>query len=214
MGEVTEGIEKEPWKLNDEERKKINDTYYRMLDDYRAVSEHLLDELLRYRADHPTIARIVFSRQPIIKSLSGIIEKIETKRDPSNKKCKPNYSYSELEDIIALTVLCPYQTDIARVITWLKMAFRVLTPDSQALQDEPNGRRAYHYIVKAADHNVKSHIKWKDVKCEIQIKTILDEARDAKTHDYVYKERYGSVTEDLKKQFAVLTTALRGIDER
>lgn len=166
---------------------------------------------MTYKRNRLKVLRVVFSRDPELKTLQSIINKIDSKR---KKKGKHYYSYKDLEDIIALTVLCPYRTDEKIFIEWMKRTFHVLTPDKEALRDDPSGHRGYHYIVTLHDDALQSFPEFRDKRCEIQIKTILEEAFDAKTHDLTYKEVEGDVPEQLKSQFAILSRTLKGIDEQ
>jgi len=52
------------------------------------------------------------------------------------------------------------------------------------------------------------------VKCEVQIKTLLEEAFDAKSHDLVYKPGKHIPAPRLKAQFATLASALKTIDSQ
>src|SRR5689334_11561184 len=96
----------------------------------------ILDMCLQYKATAPHIVRMVFSREPVVKSWTSIIKKIEDKR---SKPGRANYNYDNIEDLIALTILCPYRSDVVEVGKWLKKAFVI---DSQSADTRPNGHRA------------------------------------------------------------------------
>lgn len=193
--------------VGDKEKEEWKELYYKEGERYRAVSKHIMDRLLDYKRAHSLTVRIVFSREPMVKSFGNIIEKIEKRR----KEKDPTYGYGNLPDIIAVTVLCPYKSDTEEFIPWLENSFDII---EQEYQDNPLGHRGYHYTVTVPDETALAHPDFRDVRCEIQVKTILEEAFDAKSHDLTFKERSGPVDEELKNQFGVLSSALKGIDEQ
>ena len=136
------------------------------------------------------------------------MDKIREKRQKEDE----NYTYDDLPDIIALTVLCAYPSDVKEVIPWLRKAFDIKNSDADARRFNPRGHRAYHYIVSARSDVLLAHPELIGVKCEIQIKTLLDEALDAKTHDLTYKPGRRRVPKEMKEQFAILSSSLRAID--
>ena len=150
---------------------------------YESTSDHILRDLRQYRQTCPKTVRLVFSREPKLKSWSSILDKIREKRQKEDE----NYTYDDLPDIIALTVLCAYPSDVKEVIPWLRKAFDIKNSDADARRFNPRGHRAYHYIVSARSDVLLAHPELIGVKCEIQIKTLLDEALDAKTHDLTYR---------------------------
>src|SRR5271163_749662 len=152
--------------------------------------------------------RLVFSREPKVKTFESIIKKINTKR-----RKRPKYSYDDLEDMIALTVLCPYPSDAQAFIGWMRRAFEVKPEDvTGGPRKDPSGHRGYHCVVSAKRQTATNLPYLKNVKCEFQVKTILEEAFDAKTHDLTYKPTVKQINPELVKQFAVLSGALEAID--
>lgn len=182
-------------------------------DDYLAVSNFVLRECLRFKVDHPLIVRAVFSREPQLKELSSILKKIQDARVEDE-----NYGFDNVHDIIAFTILVPFWSDTDRVIEWMKETFSV--PENlnrNPLRDNPTGHRAYHYIVLQKASTIRGEpdrLGWFGIKCEIQIKSILSEAWDAKAHNLTYKSGTREVSAELKEQFAVLARILRGVDDQ
>lgn len=138
-----------------------------------------------------------------------VIKKIEDKRTNEN----PNYGYDDVPDLIALTVLCAYRSDVLDFIRWLKSSFDVQTPDEKALRDNSEGHRGYHYVVRARTSVVQAHPMYRGINCEIQVKTILEEAFDAKSHDFTYKPRGRSIPPEVEQQFGILSSSLKAIDQ-
>lgn len=199
-------------KLTDDVLAEYKKTYEDQYKVYEKVSIDILRKCRGYiqQKHKPNEVRAVFSREPIVKEWGSLIKKIDGKR----AKDKPNYQYCDLDDLIALTVLCPFKSDAAKFIKWMKNTFDVRTSDKEALRDVPTGHRGYHYTVCVSDDLVRSFPEYAELKCEIQIKTILEEAFDAKTHDLTYKSGELLVSDDLKHQFGMLSSVLGVIDKQ
>jgi ppGpp synthetase/RelA/SpoT-type nucleotidyltranferase len=145
----------------------------------------------------------------VVKEFASLIKKIEDKRANENHA----YGYDDLPDIIALTVLCAYRTDVLDFIRWLRNSFDVHTSDEEALRDKPEGHRGYHYVVCARSDVVRTRTEYRDINCEIQVKTILEEAFDAKSHDFTYKPGGRSIPLEVQQQFGILSSSLKAIDQ-
>jgi hypothetical protein len=83
-----------------------------------------------------------------------------------------------------------------------------------AFREYSSGHRGYHFFVSVREETARVFPKYRNVKCEIQVKTILEEAFDAKTHDLTYKPGRWEVSEELEKQFAILAGSLHAIDRQ
>jgi ppGpp synthetase/RelA/SpoT-type nucleotidyltranferase len=169
--------------LTHDEIASFRTRYESQQDALAEASKYILGKCISYKSASPKVVRIVFSRDPVLKTWSSILKKIEDER----KAGRVNHEYDDLRDVIALTALCPYESDIEEFIKWMKKAFTVHTPDKDALKQTALGHRARHYIVSVRSDEVRGLPTFRDIKCEIQVKTILEEAFDAKGHDLTYK---------------------------
>ena len=178
--------------------------------EYEQLSTYILMQCQKYKQRHPKSVRVVFSRQPPVKEWESIVNKILLKREKD-----PTYGYGRLEDLIGVTVLCAFESDAQAFINWMRKAFNVLTLPEAALVDKVDtGHRALHFIVKAHPGAFTSNPEWIRKKCEIQVKTLLEEAFDAKSHDLAYKSGPRFVSDDLKKQFVNFSKVLRAVDQQ
>src|ERR1700741_3644607 len=98
--------------LNPDEVKEIDSSLKTGHDDYIAVSNYIMGECLHFRRKHPTFVRAVFSREPQLKQLLSITNKIEDERLRGNN----DYGWKDIHDVIALTILVPFWSDTDRVI--------------------------------------------------------------------------------------------------
>ncbi|WP_337179089.1 RelA/SpoT domain-containing protein [Hydrogenophaga borbori] len=178
--------------------------------EYENLSEYVLMQCQRYKRRHPNSVRVVFSRQPAVKEWDSIVKKIRLKRAK-----KPTYGYKNLEDLIGVTVLCAFESDKAAFVRWMHKAFDVKTSDKEAYRDDvATGHRGLHYNIEVHDSDCKSNPSWEGKKCEIQIKTLLEEAFDAKSHDLAYKPGHRVVSPELKAQFVSFSQVLKAVDQQ
>jgi ppGpp synthetase/RelA/SpoT-type nucleotidyltranferase len=163
-----------------------------------------------YRRKNPKALRIIFSREPKIKTLDSITQKITDRR-----KENPSFKFEDLTDLVALTALCSYASDIPPFLDWLRKVFAV-TPvnDQEALREYESGHRAYHFALRITDGEAETYSQLSDLQCELQVKTIVQEAFDAKSHDLAYKPGNLEVGKELKDQFAILSSALNSVDRQ
>lgn len=195
--------------ISSAELTQIRSKWYDRLQDYQSLSDYVVDRCLGFREQHPTVVRIVFSRQPKVKTLSSITQKIEARRRVPET---PNFKYEDLSDIVALTVLCPYGSDTHQFIAWARTAFNLLTPVADAFKEYDSGHRGYHFVVTPTDAELAARPQLNGIRCEIQVKTLLQEAFDAKSHDLAYKPGHLEVGPDLQTQFALLSGMLNALD--
>jgi ppGpp synthetase/RelA/SpoT-type nucleotidyltranferase len=178
--------------------------------EYEHLSEYVLMQCQRYKKRHPTSVRVVFSRQPPVKEWNSIVKKIRLKRIK-----RPQYRYGDLEDLIGVTVLCAFESDKSSFVRWMRKAFHVVTDDEEAKRDDVmSGHRGLHYIIQARDSDCVSNPNWSGKKCEIQIKTLLEEAFDAKSHDLTYKKGNRVISPELDAQFVNFSQVLRAVDRQ
>ena len=198
--------------LSIEEAAEIRNRYDEERPRYERLSDFVRDRCLAYREQNPHVVRIVFSRQPKTKSLDSITQKIERLRALQEYK---NFSYEQVADIAALTVLCPYYTDVEQFNTWLKSAFEVHSPEEKPRR-YPSGHEAWHFRVSPRFDEITAGglTDFLDLRCEIQVKTILQEAFDAKSHDLTYKPGDMNVPLALSSQFALLSLSLQTVDKQ
>lgn len=196
--------------ISNQDELDIRNRYDANVTNYASFSEHIVSLLTRHKKSNPTQVRLVFSRDPSVKEWGSLIKKISDKREKKN----PGYGFDDLEDLVAVTVLCPYKSDAREFIEWLKSTFDVQTKDPDANRNDPSGHRGFHYICALSDNGAVGYADFNALKFEVQIKTLLEEAFDAKTHDLTYKPGERAVSPELKNQFGMLSSALRVIDDQ
>jgi ppGpp synthetase/RelA/SpoT-type nucleotidyltranferase len=191
--------------IDEAEMKSLGEQYSREQKHYELLSEHVMAECQQYKRLNPRGLRVVFSRQPLVKEWESTIAKIRSKRLGGNS----NYGISDVKDLIGLTILCAYESDKTDIHKWIGKAFFIESYEEKA---DESGHRARHYIVRVHADLYASKPYWQEKRCEIQVKTLLEEAFDAKAHDLTYKPGHLPVTPKIKKQFKHFSDVMLAFD--
>ncbi|WP_406373508.1 hypothetical protein OG788_24820 [Streptomyces sp. NBC_00647] len=137
-----------------------------------------------------------------VKTLDSFLEKIERKSysDP----------LAQMDDLAGIRVVCLFLADLDRVSDVLSSLFEVITKEDKVRQErvEVFGYMSHHYICRLSSTHVGpryDHIK--DLRFEVQVRTILMDAWANASHYLSYKNEE-SVPQDLLRDFAALSGLL------
>lgn len=180
---------------------------------FEAALDFVVNTFTAYRKQAGRfLIRAIVPRDPKIKELARILGKIsEARQNGKDLKLK------EVGDIIGLKVLCPYRSDVDVVIAWMKSndIIEVLTPEDVAKKESETGYRGYNFLVTFPEETLQIYPHFRGLKCEVQIKTMLQEAWDAWTHDVVYDPETKIRPEEAYKYlFKLLADELKILDEK
>ena len=200
--------------VNLHERASIEKQLSELNEPLRDLENYVLSQLSEHHEGEGQRAiRFVVPRRGV-KSLDSIVRKIERWR---MKECDSTYSFDQVHDLIGAKVLCPYPTDVEQVARWLYEAERPFSiePTIETAREQSEeyakdrGYRGLHFRVrkKTSPHSRPC------VKFEIQVKTLLEKAWDAKTHEVSYK-REEEIDKDLLKHMKLLSEPLVAIDSQ
>ena len=173
--------------------------------------EKLLSEvvgLAKHVREHDSLDRLyrVYSRkdnkneESDFKKTSKVAEKLAKWRKNYDPKSRPE----DLHDIIGITIVVRYNSDIEAVYGMIMNACQsrnlriipYLSPDPSVPADESRQYKKFGYHAR---HLVLSSttLTLGELKCEVQIKTLLHDAWGAKTYSLVYKPP-GELTDELR----------------
>ncbi|MFQ5851156.1 MAG: hypothetical protein ACE5JU_11295, partial [Candidatus Binatia bacterium] len=138
-----------------------------------------------------------------IRSGKAVTENREKKVIPA----KPPFPIQDLDDIIGLTVVCVYPSDMQAVIDFVENEVLERLTKFSGKPKTDRGYYAYHYVLGIPQP------QFAGIRCEVQIKTLLHDAFSAKTHDLSHKPQ-GELDERMKRQMEVLGDTLAAIDEQ
>lgn len=170
------------------------------------VMEKVLHELQR------RIARAVVSDELTptvkyrIKRFDSLYEKIlRRSRAPGASK-----ESIDITDVLGVRVVCPFMEDIARVEQLIRDAFEVIEVEHKGsnLSVREFGYSSVHVLIKVPDDIRESFHVSDRVECEVQLRTILQDAWAQVEHELVYKAELTPLDERLRRKLAALNANL------
>jgi ppGpp synthetase/RelA/SpoT-type nucleotidyltranferase len=175
--------------------------YHTLLNDMLAFCEGLKRRL------GPTVVRTIYSRKDkqdgeALKAFPKIAKALAAKRASD-----PSAPVSVVEDIIGLTVVTYYPDQIETLVQEVQ-AHEGLSVTVE--KDKPvtqNGYHAHHIVVQSND---PVHA---DLRCEVQVKTMMHDSWAAKMHDLNYKPQ-GYTDKRLSTIMGVFGDALQSIEKQ
>jgi ppGpp synthetase/RelA/SpoT-type nucleotidyltranferase len=145
-----------------------------------------------------------------VKNIESVVAKIVRRRQKKRK-----YSFDDVEDLVGIKIFCPYLSSAEEICDWLytQSKYFHIKPDNKEdafVHHEDRGYKGYHFLTEP---NPQEDPDWLDVKCEIQVKTMCQEAWDAFTHEITYKRDQG-IDPSLLQHMKQLSNVLSAIDEQ
>lgn len=144
-----------------------------------------------------------------VKSLPSSLDKIVRKRyEPS---------LQQVEDLVGIRVICLYPRHIDPIVSLLEHEFTVLEKVDKrpAPGTTQFGYSSVHLIctlMNTPRANLPEHTGMQDMRFEIQVRTILQEAWAEIEHGLIYKSE-GSAPEEIRRQIARVSAVLEMADE-
>ncbi len=144
-----------------------------------------------------------------VKEFDSFFEKIDRKSYEN--------PFDETEDFCGIRVILYYLTDISKVIQIIEKEFDVQNNENKSDNLDVNefGYRSHHFIVKIKDRWLESpnYRGLKDIKIEIQVRTVLMHAWAEIEHKLGYKNK-DQVPNDLKRKLFLISAKLEEADNQ
>ncbi len=146
-------------------------TYRDFADTVKSILEALLDK-------NEFRHQIVSSRE---KSVGSLEEKLR-----SDKEVNGITDVNEIDDLAACRIIFYLESDIQRFAQYIYQNFKII---KQNLKYSPSGYNALHLVVKLNKDRLKitEYSKFENLKCEIQLTTVLYHAWSEMSHNIIYK---------------------------
>jgi putative GTP pyrophosphokinase len=126
-----------------------------------------------------------------------------------DKVLRKEYSqdiFEKMEDIAGVRIICLYRSDLPKIEEIIRKKFRIIS--SKIWHNEPNlvfGYMSDHYIVKLpARFSGERYDAIKELKCEVQIRTISMHAWATVSHQLDYKQEI-DIPSELKNDLKALS---------
>ena len=128
----------------------------------------------------------------------------------SNQKKEVSKAAARINDVLGLRIICPFLEDLGQVEVVLHDSFEVIEVERKDEEQSYDqfGYSATHVLI-AVPHNIlKSYALKPTAVCEIQLRTILQDAWAKIEHELVYKAEFTPFDEPLKRKLAALNANL------
>ena len=119
-----------------------------------------------------------------------------------------------ITDVMGIRIICPFLEDVGIVSSLLEELFEVHEIDNKG-SDYPYhqfGYESVHFLIRVPHELIESPLLPDDVQqplvCEVQVRTILQEAWAEVEHELVYKSDFSPLDEPLKRKLAALNANL------
>ena len=130
-----------------------------------------------------------------VKKPMSIVEKLHRRNLPVNLDSMINH----LDDVAGIRVICSFVDDIYNVARMLVSQddIRVIAVKDYIEHPKPNGYRSYHLIVEVP---VFFSDRKKDMRVEVQIRTIAMDFWASLDHQMKYKKDIGAAADEIGKE--------------
>lgn len=115
-----------------------------------------------------------------------------------------------ITDVLALRVICPFISDLDRVETEIAHYFKVIEVEKKGADHsfKEFGYESIHILIEIPSAIRKKH-KGLDIDvCEVQVRTILQDAWAEVEHELVYKAEFNPFDEPMRRKLAALNANL------
>jgi putative GTP pyrophosphokinase len=185
------------------DRVELEQAYERRKPTYQALldrMEKLVGSKLEAHGIHPTIKGRIKSFDSIYKKRIRFLRQARL----SSKAPLP------ITDIVGLRVVCPFLGDLGAAERVIQAAFTVTEVERKGAERSFRefGYESIHILVRPPADFLAEHPDLDIAVCEIQLRTILQEAWAEVEHELVYKAEFTPFDEPLKRKLAALNANL------
>ncbi len=183
-------------------RQKLESFYAERVDVYEKVL-YEFQRRLKQTLHRITIPATIKYR---VKSFDSLYEKVLRKLKTSGQRD----GAVQLTDLLGIRVVCAFIEDLNQAEEQIRQTLDVLEVEKKGsnFTVKEFGYESTHYLVRVPDDIVDSFHVDADVVCEIQLRTILQDAWAEVEHELVYKAEFTPFDEPLRRKLAALNANL------
>jgi ppGpp synthetase/RelA/SpoT-type nucleotidyltranferase len=177
-------------------------------DTYKLLSEKTKEFLLSILHSKSIVPHSITSRE---KDPEELREKINREGE------SPDALFNDITDLAGVRIIAYFPSDVDKIITLIEKEFNIDSKHSidKRLSSDPAifGYASVHFVVKFRPEALKlpKYSIFDKMKCEIQVRTILQHAWAEIEHDIVYKSP-GEIPFRVRRRFACLAGLLEIAD--
>lgn len=123
---------------------------------------------------------------------------------------KSGIRQAPITDVLAIRIICPFIGDLARVEKALAARFEIVEIERKGSDRsfKEFGYESTHLLLGIPDEVLKGNTFLQPPVCEVQIRTILQDAWAEVEHELVYKAEFTPFDEPMKRKLAALNANL------
>ena len=162
--------------------RKLKEEYDKSFEIYSLMC-NTVESILSSRRKQLNIIKPIFEKR--VKTFESILDKILRKEEKNEKISDP---FERIKDIAGVRVICYFREDANQICKIIKEGkdFEIIQPKRKTGTFSYKGN---HFIVKLKRNRISliEYEKLKNIKCEIQVKTIFSHAWAQLHHRLLYK---------------------------
>lgn len=137
-----------------------------------------------------------------VKSFESFYEKIQRLEEKSEPL--------EITDIMAVRIVCPFLEDLEHVVDHIGERFKISEVDKKGKKHSVQefGYDSIHLLIDLNDYFIPEVFTFKRKCCELQLRTILQDAWAEVEHELIYKSEWRMPTESVRRKLASLNATL------
>lgn len=153
----------------------------------------------------------------IVHQISGRTKDVDSLDKKIDKKQGKYKSLNDITDLVGIRIITYLESDVDTVSELLSKEFNIDVPnstDKRILKSDQFGYKSLHVVCELNENRcaLKEYISYKGIKCEIQIRSILQHAWAEIEHDLGYKGK-SSIPDEYKRNFNRLAALLETADK-
>ena len=175
---------------------------------YQAFESEIEHQIKRILQTNEITSNAITSR---LKSRESLAEKIDRKQG--------KYTHiSDITDIVGVRIITYYSEDVDKIAEIIEREFDVDTENSidkrESLEPDRFGYCSVHYVVKMSPNRLvlPEYKAFEGMKCEIQIRSVLQHAWAEIEHDIGYKSEI-TVPKEMRRSFSRIAGLLEIADK-
>lgn len=184
---------------------------------FHQFAEYVLESVSTLLPEYKILTAIESAREKDIESLSKKCKKmVKSNNDPDTYVYKYTDPKNQITDMAGVRIVAYVTSDIPIICSIVKRLFEIDEKNSDdkrsKLESDKVGYLSIHYIVSLKQSDLEYN-KYKDMKCEIQVRTVLQHAWAQIFHDRQYKPiSEEQIPIDLVRQTNLIAGSLEILD--
>lgn len=186
---------------------------------YQKFSKLVLEKIREALEERNILIAYSSFREKSLKSLKDKCEKTIIDNDSKKEILKYNDPKNEITDFAGVRIVTYLKSDIPLIKNVVENLFCIDYENSgdkiDSLSENEIGYLSMHYIVSLKDYSYENN-KYKGYKCEVQIRTVLQDAWSQIFHDRQYKSGFNGIipSYELKRKTNLIAGSLELIDSQ